>query len=80
MAAPLEHKLLLNVHEGLDQFGLDTYTVRDAYLYYHYGCDKFDDRVCFPLLFPRHLQKNGALVYINLARLSYANLFNIIQI
>ena len=39
--------LLANVHDGLEkpQEVSEIYLVKGDYLYYHYGCDGFDDRV-----------------------------------
>ena len=40
--------LQANVHYGLKtpEDAQETVTVSGDYLYYHYGCDGFDDRVC----------------------------------
>lgn len=43
--------LLPNVHENLPvpQGAKEIECVKGDYLYYHYGCDGFDDRVCIYL-------------------------------
>ncbi|XP_045196656.2 ufm1-specific protease 1-like [Mercenaria mercenaria] len=46
MAAPMGEVMNIksDVHDGLEPFGSDNHIARGAYLYYNYGCDKFDDR------------------------------------